>query len=129
METLTPAVHAVFVHTRDLVKSAAWYSWLLGVPFDEKDVESPVYNIPVQAGVHLTIDDHKFDPSFSFEPVKAPAFNFFSSNIHKSLEEMKDAGVVVTRDMETHGSFGWFHVQDPDGNAVMICGDISEDFR
>lgn len=123
-QTLQPGVHAVFVHTKDLKKSASWYSWLLGLPFDEEKVESPVYNIPVQQGVHLTIDDHKFDPTFTFEPLSAPVFNFCSSDLKKSYTVMKNSGVKVTREIEEHGDFGWFNIEDPDGHTVMICGTI-----
>ncbi|RWZ52270.1 VOC family protein [Halobacillus fulvus] len=117
-------VHAVFVHTKDLKRSAEWYSWLLGLPFSEKDVESPVYNLPVKEGVYLTIDDHAFDSNYTFEPLSAPAFNFCSDHLKESYQRMKDHNVPITRKIETNGDFGWFHIQDPDGNALMICGTV-----
>jgi predicted enzyme related to lactoylglutathione lyase len=125
MKTINQGVHAVFVHTENLKRSAAWYSWLLDLPFEEKEVQSPVYNLPVKEGVYMTIDDHAFDPDYRFEPLRTPAFNFCSHDVEKSYREMKEAGVQVIREIERDGDFGWFHIEDPDGNAVMICGAIA----
>ena len=122
--TLKKGVHAVFVHTKDLKRSAEWYSWLLGLPFEESKVESPVYNLPVTEGVYVTIDDHSFDPDHTFHPVDTPVFNFLSDDLKGSYERMKSEGVTVTREIEQHGDFGWFNVEDPDRNVVMICGTI-----
>ncbi|MCA0972810.1 VOC family protein [Halobacillus litoralis] len=124
MPSLKKGVHGVFIHTRDLKRSAEWYSWLLDVPFEAEEVHSPVYNIPVSEGVHLTIDDHSFDPTHVFEPVHTPVFNFFSDDVRKSCEELEHSGVSIKRDVEQHGDFGWFTIEDPDGNAVMICGTV-----
>ncbi|WP_239534268.1 VOC family protein [Thalassobacillus pellis] len=121
-----PKVHAVFVHTKNLKKSAGWYSRLLGLPFDEKEVRSPVYNVPVTGEVYMTIDDHAFDDEYQFKPAKTPVFNFCSDNLEQSHRWIKENNIPVTRPIEKHGNFGWFHIEDPDGNAVMICGNCTE---
>ncbi|MFG6121355.1 MULTISPECIES: VOC family protein [Thalassobacillus] len=117
-------VHAVFVHTQDLKKSAAWYSDLLGLPFYEEKVESPVYNMPVTGETYMTLDDHAFDPDYQFEPVRTPVFNFCSADLAKSYQWVKEKGIMIVRDIEEHGDFGWFHIEDPDKNVVMICGTV-----
>ncbi|UOQ91785.1 VOC family protein [Halobacillus shinanisalinarum] len=121
---LLPEVHAVFVHTKDLKRSARWYSDLLDLPFEEEKVHSPVYNLPVKGGVHLTIDDHKYDSNYSFERVRTPVFNFCSKNLVESYQELVGKGVIITKEIESHGDFGWFHIQDPDEHVVMVCGTI-----
>ncbi|TGB01847.1 VOC family protein [Halobacillus salinus] len=126
MSILKQAVHGVFIHTENLKRSAAWYSWLLDLPYNESEVESPVYNIPVHEGVHLTIDDHTFDPEHVFEPVQTPVFNFFTEDVKHSYDQLQANGVTITRDIEQHGDFGWFNIEDPDRNTVMICGTIQK---
>lgn len=126
MSVLKQGVHGVFIHTRDLKRSAKWYSWLLDLPFEETEVESPVYNLPVSEGVHLTIDDHSFDPEHVFEPVHTPVFNFLSEDLKGSYDSLKENGVSITREVEQHGDFGWFHIEDPDHNTVMICGTLKK---
>ncbi|UOQ44369.1 VOC family protein [Halobacillus salinarum] len=117
-------MHGVFIHTRNLKKSAAWYSWLLGLPFREEDVQSPVYNLPTKEGSYLTIDDHCNDPSYQFEPIKTPVFNFCSNDLKRTYEDLKEQQVPIVREIEQHGDFGWFNIEDPDGHVVMVCGDI-----
>ncbi|UOR10335.1 VOC family protein [Halobacillus amylolyticus] len=123
-KSLLPEVHAVFIHTKDLKRSAKWYSELLDLPFEEGQVHSPVYNLPVTGGVHLTIDDHKFDTSYSFEQVKKPVFNFYSKDLVESYQDLAAKGVQITKEIVSHGDFGWFHIQDPDQHVVMVCGTI-----
>ncbi|GAA0501556.1 hypothetical protein GCM10008986_31300 [Salinibacillus aidingensis] len=121
---LKPAVHAVFVHVKELKRAARWYSQLLELPYQEENVQSPVYNLPLKEGVYLTLDDHSFDPRFEFSPSKLPAFNFFSHDLYSTYEWVKQEGIDVERELERHGDFGWFHISDPDENVIMICGDI-----
>ncbi|MFJ7995001.1 hypothetical protein ACIQY5_23060 [Peribacillus frigoritolerans] len=55
-----PKVNNVFIHVKDLKKSAGWYCNLLGIPHNGDSVESPVYNIPITYETGLTLDDHTF---------------------------------------------------------------------
>lgn len=119
-----PKIHAVFVHTKNLKRAAEWYSDLLGLPFDSSKVESPVYNMPLTGEVYMTLDDHAFDPDYQFGPVRTPVFNFCSSDLAKSYQWVKEKGIMIVRDIEKHGDFGWFNIEDPDKNVVMICGNI-----
>lgn len=59
---LTKKVNNVFIHVLDLRQSAQWYSQLLGLPFCEEKVVSPVYNLPISSETGITLDDHTFDP-------------------------------------------------------------------
>ncbi|WP_079525606.1 VOC family protein [Halobacillus hunanensis] len=123
-KNLRPEVHAVFIHTKSLKRSARWYSELLDLPFSEENVESPVYNLPLEGGVFLTIDDHKFDPHYKFERITNPVFNFCAKDLEGSFQNVKDKGFHITKEIERHGDFGWFQIQDPDQHEVMICGEI-----
>ncbi len=124
-QTLKAGVHGVFIHTKNLKRSAAWYSWLLNLPFEEEEAESPVYTLPLKEGVYLTIDDHCNDPHYQFEKIHTPVFNFLSNDLKKTYADLTDQGVTVVREIEEHGTFGWFNIEDPDGHAVMVCGEIS----
>ncbi|SET06009.1 Glyoxalase/Bleomycin resistance protein/Dioxygenase superfamily protein [Salinibacillus kushneri] len=121
---LNQSVHAVFVHVRDLKRSASWYSKLLNLPYYAENVQSPVYNMPLKEGVYMTLDDHTFDPAFEFSPSQHPAFNFFSSHLYATYKWVKQEGIQIVREVEAHGNFGWFYISDPDENVIMICGDI-----
>ncbi|MRG87231.1 VOC family protein [Salinibacillus xinjiangensis] len=125
MSHLKQEVHAVFVHVTDLKKSAEWYSKLLELHFKEEEVQSPVYNMPLKSGAYMTLDDHAFDPSFEFTPSRHPAFNFMTSDLKAAYDWIKQEGIPVVRDIETHGNFGWIHIMDPDENVLMICGDVA----
>mgnify|MGYP001281094023 CR=1 FL=1 len=121
---VTPAVHAVFIHTTDLVKSAEWYCRLLELPFDAEQVNVPVYNVQVSGDTYLTIDSHAFDASFTFTPASGPIFNIFSSDLIATYDWITEQEMKVVRQIERDNDFGWFHIEDPDQNIVMICGTI-----
>ncbi len=124
MYYIEPKVHAVFIHVTDLKRSAAWYSKLLNLPFDEKEVSSPVYNLPVTGDTYVTLDDHAFDPNFSFQRSAHPAFNFLTDDLLTTYEKLVEDGVQVVREIEKVDNFGWFHIADPDENVIMICGTV-----
>lgn len=114
-------VNNVFIHVSDLKKSAAWYSRLLGLPFDERDVESPVYNVPVSSKAGLTLDDHTFDPGFSLQPSDHVLFNFYAEDIDEAYRFIKENDIPIAREIERIGDFAYFNFRDPDGNVLMIC--------
>lgn len=114
-------VNNVFIHVKDLKKSAQWYSSLLGLPFNMDAVESPVYNIPVTSQTGLTLDDHTFDPSFKWTPSGHVLFNFFARDIDEAYAFVKNQGISIVREIERIGDFAYFNFQDPDGNVLMIC--------
>ncbi|SEJ51407.1 hypothetical protein SAMN04488127_2054 [Bhargavaea ginsengi] len=114
-------VNNVFIHVSDLKKSAAWYSRLLGLPFDERDVKSPVYNIPVTSQAGLTLDDHTFDPSFRLQPSDHVLFNFYAKDIDEAYRFIQENDIPVAREIERIGDFAYFNFRDPDGNVLMIC--------
>lgn len=118
---LASSVNNVFIHVRDLVKSAEWYSNLLGLSFSKEDVASPVYNIPVTSKTGLTLDDHTFDPGFSFQPTNHALFNFYAEDIDEAYEFIQQKGIPIVREIERIGDFAYFNFQDPDGNVLMIC--------
>lgn len=114
-------VNNVFIHVSNLKKSAEWYSNLLGIPFNTEEVESPVYNIPVNSETGLTLDDHTFDPSFKLMPSDHVLFNFLVENVDEAHEFIFSNGITITKEIERIGDFAYFNFQDPDGNVLMIC--------
>ncbi|MCR6522521.1 VOC family protein [Lysinibacillus capsici] len=118
---LTKKVNNVFIHVRDLRQSAEWYSQLLGLPFCEEKVVSPVYNLPISSETGITLDDHTFDPGFQLQPSKHVLFNFYTNNIDDAYQSMKDKGIPIVRPIERFDDFAYFNIQDLDGNIIMIC--------
>ncbi|WP_199860721.1 VOC family protein [Oceanobacillus damuensis] len=113
---------AVFIHVKDLKKSVDWYGRILGVEVDLKQVESPVYNMPINGTTGLTLDDHTFDKSFKHEPSPNPIVNFMVDDIDEAYEFIKENGVNIVREIERVGeNFAWFNFSDPDGNVIMAC--------
>lgn len=114
-------VNNVFVHVSDLKKSVEWYAKLLGITIDLSEVHSPVHNIPVTGQTGLSLDDHTFDLSFLHAPGTGPMFNLFAPDIDAAYTDIQKKNIKVIREIEWHGEVAWFHVEDPDGNVVMIC--------
>ncbi|MDY0405567.1 VOC family protein [Virgibacillus sp. 179-BFC.A HS] len=48
MKPIQNQIPAVFIHVRDLKKSAKWYSDIFGLDIDLDKVVSPVYNVPMK---------------------------------------------------------------------------------
>lgn len=118
---LASSVNNVFIHVSDLVRSAEWYSSLLGLSFSKEDVASPVYNIPVTSVTGLTLDDHTFDPGFTLKPSNHVLFNFFVDDIDEAYNFIQNKGITIVREIERIGDFAYFNFQDLDGNVLMIC--------
>ncbi|MGG2074141.1 VOC family protein [Lysinibacillus irui] len=118
---LTKKVNNVFIHVRDLHQSAEWYSQLLGLPYSQEKVVSPVYNLPVTSETGITLDDHTFDPGFKLQPSKHVLFNFYTNNINDAYQYIKDKGIPIVREIERFDDFAYFNIQDLDGNILMIC--------
>lgn len=114
-------VNNVFIHVSNLEKSSEWYSDLLGLPFNKDNVESPVYNIPINSETGLTLDDHTFDPEFKLNPSDHVLFNFFVPDIDEAYEFVKNKGITIVREIEHIGDFAYFNFKDLDGNVLMIC--------
>jgi len=114
-------INNVFIHVSNLKKSVEWYSNLLGISFDENEVKSPVYNIPVTTETGLTLDDHTFDPNFKLNPSDHVLFNFFVEDIDEAYKFIKNNGITIVKEIERIGEFAYFNFQDLDGNVLMIC--------
>ncbi|SIT75610.1 VOC family protein [Edaphobacillus lindanitolerans] len=114
-------INNVFIHVSNLKQSARWYSDLLGIPFPEEAIESPVYNIPVTSETGLTLDDHTFDPGFELKPSGHVLFNFYVRDIDEAHRFITGKGIPVVREIERFGEFAYFNIQDPDGNVLMVC--------
>lgn len=49
-------VNTIFIHVSDLSRSVKWYSELTGQAYDLTTVSRPVYNLPVNQEVGITVD-------------------------------------------------------------------------
>lgn len=114
-------MNGVFVHVSNLKVSAKWYSDLVGIEWNEEDISSPVFNLPITGTTSLTLDDHSFDPHFQPAISPNPLFNLYAPNIDEAYEYVVSKGIEVVREIEWVGETAWFNIKDPDGNVVMIC--------
>lgn len=125
MQTMSSPIHNkvnnVFIHVSNLRQSAQWYSDLLGIPFNSKEVESPVYNIPVNSETGLTLDDHSLQEGFILKPSEHVLFNFYAEDIDAAYSFVKSKDVTIVKEIERIGDFAYFNFSDPDGNVLMIC--------
>lgn len=125
MPTMSSPIHNkvnnVFIHVSNLRQSAQWYSDLLGIPFNSKEVESPVYNIPVNSETGLTLDDHSLQKGFILKPSEHVLFNFYAEDIDAAYSFVKSKDVTIVKEIERIGDFAYFNFSDPDGNVLMIC--------
>ena len=118
---IAPRLNAVFLHVRDLKRSASWYHHLLQLPFDSSIVASPVYNIPLQGPTSLTLDDHTNDPMYQHQPSSNALFNFYTTDIEASYQFVLSLQASIIRDIERFDDFAYFTFADPDGNVLMLC--------
>lgn len=115
-------VCGVFIHVTNLKKSVEWYSNLLGFDVDIDQVQSPVFNLPINGPTGVTLDDHTFDPNFVHQPSPNPIFNFRVDDIDLAYTFIKESGIEIVREIERIGEhFAWFNFVDPDGNVLMAC--------
>lgn len=114
-------INNVFIHVSDLKKSSEWYCNLLGIPFIEDRIESPVFNIPLPSETGLTLDDHSFDPGFKLNPSDHVLFNFFVADIDEAYDFIVGKQITITKEIERIGDFAYFNFSDLDGNILMIC--------
>jgi hypothetical protein len=83
------------------MSSAKWYGNVLGFEVNETEISSPVYNLSVSGPTSVTLDDNTFDPHFNHNPSSNPICNFYTSNIDKAYQFLKEKGVEIVREMRT----------------------------
>jgi catechol 2,3-dioxygenase-like lactoylglutathione lyase family enzyme len=108
-------VPAVFVPVRDMERSIAWYSKLLGLtPPAEPNGEFHIFRLADQ-GANLFLERR--------DPVQASPHVLFSlpaAQIDQAHAFMQENGIeVVAFDRNPDGSTIQF--KDPDGNVLMAC--------
>ena len=121
MSTITAEVNNVFLHVENLLRAAEWYHHLLNIPYDATRVVSPVYNIPIQGNVGLTLDDHTMDPTYIHAPSPNAVFNFFAADIDLAFSHVQSLNIPIVKDIERIDDFAYFTCRDVDGNVIMIC--------
>jgi catechol-2,3-dioxygenase len=113
-------VGTVFVPVKDLEKSAAWYSDILGLPL--RKVSPPVYNLEMQNGMIVTLDVDSFTSTVregDVNPSQHGLFMLHTSDIEAAHNYLKEKNVDV-EDIQRIHSAAFFHFKDPDGNKIMV---------
>jgi catechol-2,3-dioxygenase len=113
-------VGTVFVPVKDLEKSAAWYSDILGLPL--RKVSPPVYNLEMQNGMIVTLDVDSFTSTVregDVNPSQHGLFMLHASDIEVAHNYLKEKNVEV-EDIQRIHSAAFFHFKDPDGNKIMV---------
>ncbi|QHW34028.1 VOC family protein [Paenibacillus rhizovicinus] len=103
-------VPAVFVHVKDLSRSIAWYSKLLGIPAPQTErSDIHIFQLENGANIFLVRSDEVTPSRHVLCSLPTPDLNqaerFFAEN---AIE-------IVDKDDET------INFQDPDGNILMAC--------
>ncbi|WP_020575334.1 VOC family protein [Actinopolymorpha alba] len=110
-------VGQVFVPVRDMERSARWYGALLGFEPDTASHGGTVLDIPVEEGPRIALDANRTD----FTADGPPRFFFWTDDMAATVEHLQRLGVHITSDVEDIGSVLVVHLEDPDGNPLMVC--------
>ncbi|WP_114744795.1 VOC family protein [Falsibacillus pallidus] len=114
-------MNTVFVHVSDLHESVKWYSLLLNLRIREQDIYPPVYNIEIDGHTGLTLDAGPTGMQKKLNPNPHPIFNFHTDDIDCAYDYLKELGYQIVSEIVRFDYFSFFHVEDPDGNIIMIC--------
>ncbi|WP_051250411.1 VOC family protein [Paenibacillus harenae] len=111
-------VGSVFVHVKDLRRSAEWYSMAMGLPLLEERLNGgPVYWLALEGGTGLILDDNRNnDPG-----AKHVLYSYKTDDIEAAYRFLSEMGADLLFPIERpHPGLAYFNFADPDGNAVMV---------
>ncbi|MGW5359395.1 alpha/beta fold hydrolase [Actinopolymorpha pittospori] len=111
-------VGMVFIPVRDMRRSIAWYSTLLGLPVGDASHQGTIYDLPTSGEVNLALDANKPD----FDIAGPPRFFWWATDLDACLAHLKANDVEVEGEIEDIGSLSFLQFRDPDGNLLMVCG-------
>lgn len=122
METMVSPIHnavgSVFIHVSDLIRSAEWYSMVMGLPLLEERLNGgPVYWLELEGGTGLTLDDNRSNDAAAPHVL----FMYKTDDIEASYRYLEEKGVRILFPIERpHPGLAYFNFADPDGNAIMV---------
>jgi predicted enzyme related to lactoylglutathione lyase len=109
-------IGCVFIPVSNMRRAIEWYSWLLGQPVKSASHKGRIYDLPMEGGVRLILDSHKPVTNSS-----QPICFFWTGNIEKSRNFLRENNVEIINDIEDIGSVSTLIFKDPDGNLLMVC--------
>lgn len=118
-------VRNVFIPVKDIDRARKWYRDVLQLPTEEV-VMGHLCHIPMDGRTGILLDqqltpDNK-GKATSIQTGEYPLFMFSTSDIHASLEILRERGVEI---VEYGGSAiqngHWFNFRDSEGNLLMVC--------
>ncbi|WP_248258188.1 VOC family protein [Georgenia sp. EYE_87] len=107
----------VFIPVRDIVRSARWYSRLLGLPESDPSHGGTIYDLPTTGETRLALDANRPE----FDPAGPPRFFFWTTDMAATVAFLRDLGVTLDSDIEDIGSVRLVQFRDPDNNPLMVC--------
>lgn len=106
----------VFIPTRDIAASAAWYSRLLGVQAGVPSHEDTIVDLPVPSGPRLALDS-----TAPFTADGPPRFFWWADDLAEVIAHLDKLGIAVHAGPVDIGSVSFVQFRDPDGNLLMAC--------
>ncbi|MFB0844232.1 VOC family protein [Paenibacillus oleatilyticus] len=108
-------INSVVIPVIDLKRATEWYGKLLGqqIKPDRQD-GGPIYWFDMPNGTGILLDDNRNNRDLA----ALPTFMLKAANIHEACAFVRSTGMKIVRDVQFDH---YFIVEDPEGNAVMIC--------
>ena len=117
----TVILDGLFIHVRDLERSARWYSALLDLPVDEQALNRDYYTLNAShERPWITLDAHANDPHFTFAPAPHPICSFVTADLDLARERVLALGGQADSIRDVHPGLRALRVMDMDGNALML---------
>jgi predicted enzyme related to lactoylglutathione lyase len=108
-------LNSIVIPVTDLKRATEWYANLLGHAIKpERQDGGPIYWFDMDNGTGILLDDNRNNDDFQ----KYPSFMLKASNIRDAHRYMQNKNVQIVRGIEYDHHF---FIQDPEGNAVIIC--------
>ncbi|MFA9557687.1 VOC family protein [Evansella sp. AB-rgal1] len=114
MSSITNKLGGVFIPVSNIKSARDWYCDLLGLSTEGDIYFDHIYVLPLE-GPNIVLDSKIYAPENIY---KVPAFQFYTDNINRAYEYMKQKNVQLTTSIENGH---WFNFKDPDGNVLMMC--------
>lgn len=105
-------IGGVFFKAHDAERLQAWYAEHLGVPADEAWVQEAGVTVFAPFGA-----DHWASPHLG---PSGWGVNFRVTDLDAMVRQLREAGIEVAVDPETHSNGRFAQVADPEGNAVQL---------
>ncbi|HET7627432.1 MAG TPA: VOC family protein [Bacillales bacterium] len=118
-----PYIGTTFLHVKDLRKSAAFYSMMLGLPLLEERLNGgPIYWMELEGGTGMILDDNSVNKQdLDWDESKQHSCMFLTRDIDAAYEHVKNLGAkMVTERENPHQGLKFFRFRDLDGNVFMV---------